>query len=115
MTPEGKIQKKIISYLKDSGYFVTKLMQTSTNGIPDVLAVSGHTTIFVEVKTETGKLSELQKTIISDLRRKKQKVIVCFGYEDFVDKYSNLFLMRECDAYEYLDELLEQKQQTDLF
>ncbi len=89
MTPEGKVQKKITDHLKRDGWFVTKLMQTSTNGIPDVLAVRSGQTLFIEVKTLSGKLSELQKFRIKELRDKySQDVLVSYGYEHFYEQYT---------------------------
>lgn len=87
MTEEGKIQKKITDHLKKDGWFVTKLMQTSTNGIPDVLAVKGTKTLWVEVKTATGRLSKLQEYRIDELRRFGQKVCVAYSYNDFKHYY----------------------------
>jgi len=89
MTEEGKIQKKITEHLKKDGWFVTKLMQTSTNGIPDVLAVRSGQTLFIEVKTLTGRLSPIQKYRIGELKDKySQDVIIAFGYEDFYEQYT---------------------------
>ena len=87
MTPEGKIQKKITDRLKKDGWFTTKLMQTSTNGIPDVLAVRPGRTLFIEVKTERGRLAELQKYRISELEKFGQEVIVAFGFNNFLEQY----------------------------
>lgn len=88
MTEEGKIQKKITDRLKKDGWFVTKLMQTSTNGIPDVLAVRQNETLWVEVKTPTGRLSEIQKYRISELDQKfGQHVYVSYSYAEFNEQY----------------------------
>ena len=89
MTPEGKIQEKITKHLKKEGWFVTKLMQTSTNGIPDVLAVKMNQTLFIEVKTEKGRLSPLQVARIKVLTETfHQWVLVAYGYEDFLTQYN---------------------------
>jgi len=89
MTEEGKIQKKITDHLKKDGWFVTKLIQTSTNGIPDVLAVRPGQCLFIEVKTPTGRLSEIQKYRITELVESySQDVIVAFSYQEFYEKYT---------------------------
>lgn len=91
MTPEGKVQNKIIKHLEADGYFVVKLMTTNKNGIPDLLSVHEELpNIWIEVKTEEGKLSELQKYRRSELESKGQTVLVPYGYEDFVFMYSYL-------------------------
>ena len=55
---------------------VVKLIQTSKNGIPDLLLLKDGIASFIEVKTETGRLSELQKYRIKQLEEKGFKVEV---------------------------------------
>ena len=66
---EKNIQTKIKKKLELEGYFVTKLIKTSTNGIPDLLAIKDGKATFIEVKQPTGVLSELQKLRIKELER----------------------------------------------
>ncbi len=77
---EQKLQKKIITQLEANGYFVVKLIKTNKNGIPDLLAVKENRTIFIEVKQEHGKLSEIQKYRINEIRSKKIECYVWSGY-----------------------------------
>ena len=77
---EQKIQKKIIVELEKKGFFVIKLIKTNKNGIPDLLAVKENRTIFIEVKQEHGKLSEIQKHRINQLRNEK---IECYTWTNF--------------------------------
>jgi Holliday junction resolvase len=77
---EQQIQKKIITKLEAKGFFVVKLIKTNKNGIPDLLAVKKNRTIFVEVKQEKGKLSEIQKHRINEIRAKK---IECYTWVEF--------------------------------
>ena len=77
MNNEGKIQKKIIDKLTEQGYYVINLIKTNKNGIPDLIALKdGEVPLFVEVKTKTGRLSELQKFRIEELKNKGFKAIV---------------------------------------
>ena len=78
---EQAIQKKIIKKLEQDGYFVLKLIKCNKNGYPDLIAVKENETIFIEVKRPDGKLSELQKVRISELRKKNIKVKVLCGVE----------------------------------
>ena len=64
---ESKIQKKIIAKYEAQGYYVVKLIQTNKNGIPDLLLLKDGIASFVEVKSDTGKVSELQKYRIKEL------------------------------------------------
>jgi Holliday junction resolvase len=65
---ESKIQTKIKKKLEEKGFLVIKLIKTSCNGIPDLMALKEGKTIFIEVKQPTGVLSELQKLRIKQLR-----------------------------------------------
>jgi Holliday junction resolvase len=64
---ESKIQTKIKKKLEEKGYLVIKLIKTSCNGIPDLIALKDGKTIFIEVKQPSGVLSELQKLRIKQL------------------------------------------------
>ena len=66
---EQQLQTKIKKKLELDGYFVTKLIKTSTNGIPDLLCLKDGKATFIEVKQPTGVLSELQKLRIKELER----------------------------------------------
>lgn len=79
---EQKIQKQISDALKAKGWFVTKLIKTTTNGIPDVLACKDNQCVFIEVKQPGGKLSKLQEFTHKQMRDKGLSVIVAFGVED---------------------------------
>lgn len=73
---EQQIQTKIKKKLQSQGYFVTKLIKTSTNGIPDLLAIKDGQAMFIEVKKENGILSPLQELRISELKKYGCAVLV---------------------------------------
>ena len=64
---EKNIQTKIKKKLELEGWFVIKLITTSCNGIPDIMALKGGKAMFIEVKQPDGKLSELQNVRIGQL------------------------------------------------
>lgn len=64
---------------------MVKLIKTNKNGIPDLLAVKENRTVFIEVKQEHGKLSEIQRYRINELRTKKIEVYVWSGYKQNFD------------------------------
>lgn len=65
---EQQIQKKIIDKYEKLGYYVIKLIRTNKNGIPDLICLKENDFFFIEVKTEKGSLSELQKYRINELK-----------------------------------------------
>ncbi len=73
---EQKIQFLITNYLKKEGWLVTKLMMTTTSGIPDVLAIRQGKTIFIEVKKPGGRLSRIQEYRIAEIRAQDIPVLV---------------------------------------
>ena len=82
---EQAIQKKIIKKLEAEGYFVLKLIKCNKNGYPDLLAIKGNETIFIEVKRPDGKLSELQKVRINELEQRGINVKVWVDFNtDFI-------------------------------
>ncbi len=67
---EQRIQKKRIKQLEEDGYYVIKLTVTNKNGIPDLIAIPKDSNVlFVECKTKQGKVSELQKYRLKELKQ----------------------------------------------
>ena len=82
---EQQIQTKIKNKLQERGWFVTKLIKTSTNGIPDLLAIKYGKAMFIEVKRENGKLAPLQQMRLEELIQAGAIVKVWSDYEvDFI-------------------------------
>lgn len=55
-------------------------MRTNKNGIPDLLALKdGEVPYFIEVKTTIGKLSEIQKYRIEELKKIGFKTEIIYG------------------------------------
>ena len=81
MELEQQIQKRITTKLEQEGYFVLKIIKANKNGYPDLIAIKNNITTFVEVKRPTGKLSELQKVRIKELRDLGINVKVWYDYD----------------------------------
>jgi Holliday junction resolvase len=64
---EQQIQAKRIKQLEAEGYYVLKLIKTNKNGIPDLIAIKEGDILFSEIKTTSGKLSEIQKYRMKEL------------------------------------------------
>ena len=78
---EQAIQKKISDRLKKEGWIVVKLIKTTMNGIPDIMALRNGEVLFVEVKQPNGKLAPLQELRIQELRDQGFRAEVWVGYE----------------------------------
>ena len=56
-------------------------------GIPDIqVSINNGNSIFIELKTRTGKLSVKQKETISLMESLGHNIIVCYGFDDAVKK-----------------------------
>ena len=80
---ESAIQRKITIELEKRGWMVIKLIKTTKNGIPDLIALKEGVTVFVEVKADKGVVSELQKYRHEELRSKGFKVFAWTKFEEF--------------------------------
>ena len=79
---ESSYQKRISDDLTKQGYFVTNLIHTNKNGIPDLLALKfDEPPLFVECKTLKGKLSEIQKFRLNELTERGFNCYVSYGME----------------------------------
>jgi Holliday junction resolvase len=67
---ESKFQSKLIKELEADGWYSIKLIKTNKNGIPDIVAIRGDRTLFLEVKSKKGKTSPLQDFRIKELTDK---------------------------------------------
>lgn len=82
MVTEASIQSSIKRTLEIYGWLVTKLIQTTTNGIPDLMALKNGKTVFIEVKRPGNKPTPLQLFRHDQLRRKGFEVIVATKISD---------------------------------
>jgi Holliday junction resolvase len=77
---ESKIQTKIKKKLEAEGWLVIKLIRTSLNGVPDLMCLKNGKAMFIEVKQESGKVSEIQKLRIKQLREQGFEVKIWTDY-----------------------------------
>ena len=98
MILESTIQSKIIKWLKSEGYFVTKLMGTSTNGIPDVMAIKDGRTLFVEVKRPGREADPLQAYRIQELINYGAIAFVAHSVEEVKANIDNTFNINTLDS-----------------
>lgn len=79
---ESSVQSKIIAHLKKQGWFVLKIIKANINGVPDIIAFRNGETVFIEVKNETGKQSEIQKYVQKQIEAQGFKYILARKIQD---------------------------------
>ena len=80
---EKDIEKVLIDGVKKIGGRAYKFVSPGNSGVPDRLVVfRGRAPVFVELKTKTGKLTELQEVQIERLRSLGQDVRVLYGRDE---------------------------------
>lgn len=79
---ESKIQTSIKNHLQKKGWFITKLIQTSTNGIPDLLCLKDGRVVFLEIKQPGKNPTELQLFRIEQLKKNGFETIVATSKKD---------------------------------
>ena len=80
---EIPLEKKIVNKAKKLGYRADKYKSPGNRGVPDRIFISKSGNLFFiefkrkgATKSKDGKLSEMQKQVISDLITRKQLVFV---------------------------------------
>ena len=80
---EREVEKKLVDGVRRMGGRAYKFVSPGNDGVPDRIVVLPDTApMFVELKTESGKLSSLQKVQITRLEKLGQTVVVLYGAKD---------------------------------
>ena len=82
---ESDVQKGIKEYLTRFGWFCFKVHQQGFRvhkGISDLIAIKNGKVVFIEVKTDTGELSDDQARFMVDIQSKGGNYIVARSIED---------------------------------
>ena len=84
---ESEIESRLRDGVKNLGGRAYKFVSPGNDGVPDRLVVMpGRRPIFVELKTECGRLSPLQKVQIDRLYKLGQDVRILYGM-DAVERF----------------------------
>ena len=79
---EKDIERILVTEVKKLGGRAYKWTSPGNDGVPERIVIfPDRAPVFVELKTDTGKLSALQKIQIDRLRELGQKVYVAYGIE----------------------------------
>lgn len=83
---EREIEKKLVDGVRKLGGRAYKFVSPGNDGVPDRIVVFRNMApVFVELKTETGRLSKLQQIQINRLRELRQDVRVLYGMKDVTE------------------------------
>ncbi len=86
---ERLLEQLLRRQAKKQNILVCKFVSPANRGVPDNIAIWPNGKLdFVELKTETGKLSELQKYWIKRLTDMHQDCYVLYGASDVADYLS---------------------------
>ena len=88
---EKEIERVLVEQVKRLGGRAYKWVSPGNDGVPDRIVILPDTRpIFVELKTNTGKLSALQKIQIDRLRKMGQRVEVVKGIDGVSQFFQDL-------------------------
>lgn len=77
---EASIEKRLVDGVKNLGGMCLKFVSPTMAGVPDRLIITATgEVIFVELKTEVGRLSKIQKFVIGEMRKRGADVRVVKG------------------------------------
>jgi hypothetical protein len=83
MELESNIQSKIIKYGRLNGWIMIKTIRLNENGHADIFCFKNGKTIFIEVKNEIGRQSELQKLRQKQIENQKFEYHLVRSLEQF--------------------------------
>ena len=90
---EREIEKKLADGVRKLGGRAYKFLSPANDAVPDrIVVLPGRVPKFIELKTETGRLSSLQNVQIKKLKDLGQDVRVLYGLEDvkrFLEEMQN--------------------------
>jgi len=85
MTPESKVQRKIITKLEGAGWYVVRNIITNKGGFPDLTCLKNGDCVLIEVKRKGGKPRPLQVAVHEILRSLGFEVRVVDDVEQIKD------------------------------
>lgn len=92
---EKNIERFLTNKMKEMGGASYKFISPGNAGMPDRLIITKTGGVFlVELKTEKGRLSKIQKAQIKKLRDKGVKVFITYGFNEVED------FLKEVERYD---------------
>lgn len=80
---ESKIESYLVRKVKERGGLCYKFVSPGNPGVPDrIIVTPTGRTVYVELKTDTGRLAKVQKWQRSELEKRGADVRVLYGMDD---------------------------------
>ena len=94
--PEQKIQKTIIKWLEDEGYYVVKVISASKAGVPDIICCIVGKFVGIEVKTPSTRdnTSELQKYNLNKIKLAEGYSLVAYNLDQVKELVNEILRIR---------------------
>ena len=80
---EAAIEARLVKMVRSRGGLCYKFVSPSNPGVPDRIVITpGGRTIYVELKTEIGRLANIQRWQLDEMRKRGADVRVLKGLEE---------------------------------
>lgn len=80
---ESQIERRLVEGVKRLGGMCLKFVSPGTLGVPDRIIITANgRIIFVELKTETGRLAKIQRYTIGEMQKRGADVRVVKGIDE---------------------------------
>ncbi|MCQ5028688.1 VRR-NUC domain-containing protein [Flavonifractor sp. DFI.6.63] len=79
---ESKIESRLVQMVRERGGLCYKFVSPGNPGVPDRIVITpGGRTVYVELKTEIGRLAAIQQWQLEEMRKRGADVRVLKGLE----------------------------------
>jgi len=83
---ESQLTRQVMKYLRSlQGTFALKIADKFTAGIPDIYLLYRGRSVWIELKTEKGKISKLQEWTINMIHQAGGEVYICRSLKEVKD------------------------------
>ena len=80
---ESQIERRLVEGVKRLGGMCLKFVSPGTFGVPDRIIITAKgRVIFVELKTETGRLTKIQRYVIGEMQKRGADARVVKGIDE---------------------------------
>lgn len=80
---ESQIERRLVEGVKRLGGMCLKFVSPGTLGVPDRIIITAKgRVIFVELKTETGRLTKIQRYVIGEMQKRGADARVVKGVDE---------------------------------